>query len=316
MNRMIKLIHNENIKIASRTSTWVMMGILLFMIISVGGVTKFLIPSGETHDWKPVIIAENEQLSQMINDPTISEAHQQSLQETMAINEYRLSNNIAPISDESIWGFTLSASMLISFITLFTIIISATSVAAEFSSGTIKLLLIRPVHRLKILFSKYISAFCFSFLFLATLLIFSLTVGAAFFGFNQLNAVNLSYNGGVIQETPMILHILFIYILNSVDLLMMVTFAFMIASVFRNQSLAIGLSIFLMFTGSQLVFALSQYDWAKYILFANTHLQQFFTGQPLIESMTLGFSLMMLFIYFIIFHVISSLLFVKRDVNA
>nr|WP_238458146.1 ABC transporter permease subunit [Alkalihalobacterium alkalinitrilicum] len=174
----------------------------------------------------------------------------------------------------------------------------------------------RPVHRLKILRSKYVSAFCYTLFFLLTLFIVSFILGGLFFGFSDLSSVQLSYHDGTIKETPLFLHILFIYALNSVELLMMVTFAFMIASVFRNQSLAVGLSIFLMFTGTQLVFALSQYDWIKYILFAHTHLQQYFTGQPLIEGMTLGFSIMMLVIYFISFHAISSYLFIKRDVNA
>ncbi|OLO27621.1 hypothetical protein BTR23_19550 [Alkalihalophilus pseudofirmus] len=316
MNKILRLIHNENIKIYSRTSTWVMMGLLLVMILGVGMVTKFLMPMEETIDWRSATTAENEHFNQLLNDPTVSENQKQYFHEVMTMNEYRLVNDIAPIYEQSVWGFTQNSAALVSIITLFTIVIAASSVAGEFSSGTIKLLLIRPVHRLKILLSKYVSAFCYTLLFLLTLFIVSFILGGLFFGFSDLSSVQLSYHDGTIKETPLFLHILFIYALNSVELLMMVTFAFMIASVFRNQSLAVGLSIFLMFTGTQLVFALSQYDWVKYILFAHTHLQQYFTGQPLIEGMTLGFSIMMLVIYFISFHAILSYLFIKRDVNA
>ena len=53
-------------------------------------------------------------------------------------------------------GINGSASMVL-VITVFTIIIAGDILAGEFSSGTIKLLLIRPANRLKILIAKYIS---------------------------------------------------------------------------------------------------------------------------------------------------------------
>ena len=58
--------------------------------------------------------------------------------------------------------------------------------------------------------------------------------------------------------------------------------AFMISAVFRNSSLAIGLSIFLMMTGGELtgMFAM-KFQWAKYVLFANTDLMQYFDGVPI-----------------------------------
>src|SRR5690625_5957268 len=73
-----------------------------------------------------------------------------------------------------------------------------------------------------------------------------------------------------------------------VNLVMMATFAFMISTVFRNSSLAIGTAIFLMMAGSTIVGMFSERSWAKYILFANTDLQQYAPGYtPWIEGMTL-----------------------------
>ena len=65
-------------------------------------------------------------------------------------------------------------------------------------------------------------------------------------------------------------------------MIMLATMAFMISAVFRNSSLAIGLSIFLMFTGAELTGLLAmKFDWAKYVLFANTDLMQYFEGVPI-----------------------------------
>ncbi len=63
------------------------------------------------------------------------------------------------------------------------------------------------------------------------------------------------------------------------------------------------------------VLAQFKYNWAKYILFANTDLSQY-TGErkPIIEGMTLGFSVTMLIIYYIVFIGLAWTLFRKRDV--
>ena len=44
-----------------------------------------------------------------------------------------------------------------------------------------------------------------------------------------------------------------------------------------------------------------KFDWAKYILFANTDLMQYFEGIPMVEGMTLTFSIIMIVSYFILF---------------
>ena len=59
-----------------------------------------------------------------------------------------------------------------------------------------------------------------------------------------------------------------------------------------------------------------KFEWAKYILFANTDLTVYFDGTPLVASMTLTFSIVILLVYFAIFHLLSFLVFAKRDVAA
>ena len=49
----------------------------------------------------------------------------------------------------------------------------------------------------------------------------------------------------------MVIYLMIYYGLASIEMIMLATMAFMISSVFRNSSLAIGLSLFLMFTGAQ-----------------------------------------------------------------
>jgi len=125
----------------------------------------------------------------------------------------------------------------------------------------------------------------------------------------------LNYSNGQVTEQPIIIHLMIYYGLSSIDTIMLATMAFMISSVFRNSSLAIGLSLFLLFTGAQFTVLLSlKFSWAKYILFANTNLMQYVEGTPMVEGMSMSFSIIMLLIYFAVFQLLAFTVFKKRDV--
>jgi ABC-2 type transport system permease protein len=206
----------------------------------------------------------------------------------------------------SMVSFVSMSASLTTLVFIFSVIVAGDIVASEFTWGTIKLLLIRPATRSKILASKYISVVLFLITLMLLLLICSYFVGLLFFGL-----------GGLLPEQETFAEILKTYGLKSIDLLMSVTLAFMISAAFRSSSLAIGLSIFLMFSSSTLIFVLAQfkYTWVKYLLFANTDLSPYFSGgKPLVDGMTLGFSVSILVAYWLLFYAVSWLLFTKRDI--
>ena len=293
-----------------------MIGLVVAAVL-VAAIFTNMNASDEKENWRANSENAIQQAEETLNNSEgMPKAFKDSQERSIAINEYRLENDIPPLESDSIWSFMDSSTGVVSLISIFTIIIGAGVIASEYSWGTIKLLLIRPASRTKILASKFIATLLFALLSLVILYISSFIIGGLFLGFNAIDQPYLTYSGGDVAETSMAIHYIVEYALASVNLLMMVTFAFMLSSVFRSSSLAIGLAIFLMFTGSQLTYILSQYDWVKYILFANTDLSVYFDGSPIIESMTLGFSLMTLLVYFIVFLLLSWLLFTKRDVAA
>ncbi|MFD1736506.1 ABC transporter permease [Bacillus salitolerans] len=313
---MHNLILNENLKIYKRTGTLVMMFLLLAIIITVGIVTKFVFSDSQTDDWKATLQAETTQLQQDIDTGSYPKTAINYMEKEIAINEYRLSHDIPPTESQTLWGFMITSSDITILVSLFTIVVGAGIVASEFSWGTIKLLLIRPVSRSKILLSKFLATMLFALLSLFLLFTFSFIVGSILYGFDGLTLPYLAYTEGKVVEQNMLTYILTLYGLKSVNLVMMVTFAFMISTVFRSSSLSIGLAIFLMFTGSQIVQIFSRYDWVKYILFANTDLSQYINGTPIVEGMTITFSITILVIYFLLFTGLSWYIFNKRDVAA
>ena len=150
---------------------------------------------------------------------------------------------------------------------------------------------------------------------LVILFISAAAVGFGLFGTGDGGGVHLSYVDGQVVEKSMLLYLIQVFLIASIEVFMLVTLAFMISVVFRNSSLAIGISIFLLLMGGTVTAMLASYfDWAKYILFANTNLMQYFDGVPLVEGMTLGFSVVMIVIYFIVFLALAFGMFTKRDV--
>ncbi|WP_248931110.1 ABC transporter permease [Paenibacillus hamazuiensis] len=203
------------------------------------------------------------------------------------------------------FDFMAMGSHLSTLAFIFSVIVAGDIVASEFTWGTVKLLLIRPASRSKILLAKYIAVILFMVTLLAVLFVSSYFIGLLFFGI------------GVSGPDDGLGRIAAGYGFKLVDTLMSVTLAFMISSAFRSSSLAIGLSMFLMFTAEPAVGVLSmlQYSWVKYVLFANTNLEPYFYGgKPLLPGMSLGFSVAMLVIYWVVFYAVAWALFTKRDV--
>ena len=319
MEDVLKLIQNEWMKIFRRPGTYVMIAILLIIASIVGAFFKYQESGKESvvnSKWEQTLQQENDALKKQY-EASGSTLEKQFYKKTITINDYRIKHHIPPEQDYNVWTFVKDASELIILAGLFTIIVSAGIVASEFNWGTIKLLLIRPINRSKILVSKYLTVLLFAIFMLALLFIYSAAIGTVLFGLPDKPVSYLNYYNGHVTEQNMVVHLLIYYGLNSIDMIMLTTMAFMISSVFRNSSLAIGLSLFLMFTGAQFTQLISlKFSWAKYILFANTNLMQYFEGTPMVEGMTLAFSVTMIIIYFLIFQFLAFFIFKKRDVAA
>jgi ABC-2 type transport system permease protein len=315
---MLNLIKNEWIKIFKRVGTWVMLGLLILIVGVVGAFTKYEDSKvKETDNWKQELTAQVESDKQVLSENGMDKYSKGMFEKNIAINEYRIKNDIEPNKKETVWTFVETNGFAVTLVGLFAIIVAAGIVAGEFSWGTIKLLLIRPISRTKILLSKYITVILYGVTMLVILFAVSSLLGLILFGGSG-QSVHLAYIDGDVVEQNIVWYLIKTYLLLSIDVTMMATMAFMISSVFRSSSLAIGISLFLLFAGGNATAILAmKFDWAKYSLFANTDLTQY-TGfsQPMVEGMTMGFSITMLLIYFAIFQFLAFFVFKKRDVAA
>lgn len=316
---MLNLIKNEWIKIFKQVSTYIMIGFLLLVIIAAGGITKYVVSNekpANDRNWKQELIKENEQNKAQLEDVEfVTPSFKEFLTKQTAINEYRIEHNMPPENSYSVWSFIKESSDLTSFVGLLVIIIASGIVAHEFSWGTIKILLIKPYKRWKILLAKYITTILYLLTMLAILFITVSILGLILFGKGSGDNVHLAFINGTVVEQDLLLYLIKTYLLKSLSVFLLTTMAFMISAVFRNSGLAIGISIFLLLMGGTITNLLAaKFDWAKYSLFANTNLMQYVDGMPLVDGMTLQFSIIMILIYFIIFHAMAFVFFTKRDI--
>lgn len=316
---MLNLIRNENMKIYKRLRTWIMLAVLVVVI----GISSYSMwhydHKQSTYDWRLELQSNLEgnkqaleEMAKMGDDPVYTKM----LSENIMLWEYMLENDIPPES-RTMWGpINLLVSNIIMIVTIFSVIIAGDIIASEFSTGTIKLLAIRPIRRSRIIFSKYLATFQFAIIGLLVLYVVSSLFAGILYGFEGLTSTHLYISGGEVKEISSALYVWKSIGYECISLIMVVTLAFMISCIFRSSSMAIGLSIFLLLLNQALVPLLaSKYEWMKYYLFTNVNLTQYLEGSvPYVKGTTLTFSITVLVVYFVLMNGITWLVFKKKDI--
>lgn len=293
-----------------------MVAMLILVILVPAGITKYYeVKSPTEGSWQDIEQDAIQSYKETLASEDLTEEDKAYFQEQMAISEYRLANDAPSQKDSSLASFMSFTSGMLTLVTLFTVITAASIVSSEFSTGTIKMLLTRPMSRAKVLTSKLLTTFLFGLLLYVVNVVVSALIGLVLFGMGT--GVELEMVNGQVVEKAVWSDLAYHYLLSGGDFVMSTLFAFLIGSVFRSSSLAIGLTMFLSFTGGMIVMFLSRYDIVKYIWLTHSDLTQYeHGGGSMIADVTLPFSLTVLTIYAVVFLVISYSTFMKRDVTA
>ncbi len=299
---MIGLIRNEWMKLFSKMSTYIFIGIMVVGMIGAGFFANFVNASTEQ---------EVKEAEKTLANPNATEDDKMFAADTLANSEVNMTNTV--------WDFMADWAIgLISFITLFTVIVCSGMVASEFSDGTIKQLLIRPHKRWKILLSKYVTSILFAGLLLLSLLVSGYLVGIAFFGNGSFTAEvpDPALSGGMVEVGGYFMDMLLYWIPG---FFIIITIAFMLSTLFKTTFIAVGVSVFILFASSTLNFVIvnlvDRYSWMKFILFPHLDLRNLFLLDYKYDGATLGFSLGLLAVYYILFIAITFLVFRKRDIS-
>ena len=310
---MLKLIQNEWMKLWAKKGSWIMLVLILLIALFPSAIEQFtdLNDYEEDPNWKTSLQADIDNNKEILKESPEDAAF---YEERIAIGEYRLANDLAPNDGQTTESYIEYGVSLIGVISFFAVIIGASIVSNEFSTGTIKMLLTRPVSRAKILTSKLLTVFLYGIVLYIAAVFLSYIVGVVVY--DGTTEPTLVYENGKVIEKSFIADVAYTGLLMSADFIMTILFAFMIGSVFRSSSLAIGLTLIISFMTALIVGFFNKYEFVKYIWITHSNLTQHKTGVLLVEGITMQMSLIVLGVYAVIFTAVSYFVFMKRDITA
>lgn len=318
--KWLSLLTNEWIKIFSRVRTWIFIALPILIIIGVAVYDKVTTDAEVNENWKQELSQQMEDDKKALEDAKKDggdDFYVDMLESNIKQNEYAIENDISPY-EKTTWQYMKDMAPISSLIGLFVIVVASDIVSSEFSKGTIKMLLIRPYSRWKILLSKFLATLGFAFVMWLVVIATTWLVGGFAYGFGGIDQSYLVVTDNQeVRERTVVEYVFANIGVEFIELTALVALSFMISTLFMSNSVAIGVAMFTMFAGNTIVMLLANKDWIIYTLFANMDLSTLIDGQnQLIKDLTLPFSISMLAIYTAVMLAITFTVFQKRDVKA
>ncbi|MED5018365.1 ABC transporter permease [Paenibacillus chibensis] len=327
MINLLPLIKNETIKIIKKKRFYV---ILLILLVLVPIFTYAQMRSAERTrekfhgDWRLEVqqqITDNENSLGSDRVPDEWKKYRKIFVQQL---QYYLDHDVNPNEPNGV-TFTreFMANSITLFIPLLIMAIASDIVSGERTSGTIKMLLTRPVKRWKVLLSKLVTLFMFSSLIVVSAFIITYVVSGAVFGYRGFDMpvftgfqitgsdVDLSAVHAVPQWKYLLMQGGLIWFVS----LTIASLAFMVSVLVRSTAASIVVMMAALIAGTILTNMASAWSSAKYLFMVNLELTDYLSGTPApIEGMNLSFSLAVLSVWAVAALIISFLVFTKRDI--
>ena len=207
------------------------------------------------------------------------------------------------------------------FIIILIIIVAGTIVSEEFNKGTIKLLLVRPYSRIKILLSKYITCLIVLVCSMVCVTLMQTVVGGIVFGFDSYKDPTVVYNFTTNSlNTVSILGTLATAALAILPkLILLMTLAFTLSTVITNTPVAIAIPLLGSMVESiinQLAIMYEKANFLKYFVTPNWDFSQYLYGSlPQMKGITLEFSVCICLAYFIVMMALSIWNFKNKNIK-
>ncbi|MGZ7444213.1 ABC transporter permease [Paenibacillus sp. TH7-28] len=327
MNNIFPLVKNETIKMIRKKRFYVILLVLIVLVpMFAYAQMRESMEKREKYgsDWRREVQQAITDNQNSLGSDRVPEEWKKYRQIYIQQMKYYLEHDVNP---QEPGGVTFTREFLDNAATLFIPLlimgVGSDIVSSERTSGTIKMLLTRPIRRWKILLGKLITLLMFvSLIILATCVICYLISGM-FFGYTgltmpvftgfQLHGAEVDISG--VHAVPQ-----WQYILMQTGLIWFVSIvvaclAFMVSVLVRSTSASIVIMMAALIAGNILTNMASAWTSAKYLFMVNLGLTNYLSGTPApIEGMTLGFSLIVLAVWGAVSLVVSFLVFTKQDI--
>ena len=206
------------------------------------------------------------------------------------------------------------------FLIVVVVMIAGTIVSEEFNKGTIKLLLVKPYKRNKILMAKAMTTLIMIIFIIVVTLVMQILIGGIIFGFDSLSEPVVAYNFNTnTMEEMNIFANLGVQTLTQLPMtILLATLAFAISTLFTNSTLAITISLLGVMSASIINQLAIGYDlqFMKYFVTMNWDLSIYANGAlPYMEGMSMTLSIIICVIYFLIMMIPTFIMFKKRNIK-
>lgn len=236
---------------------------------------------------------------------------------------YALNNNI-PINQNN--AKTATASLYDNLLVVIAIIIAGEIVAKEFSTGTIRLTLTRPIKRWKLLLSKLVTCYIMVIILAVITYLAALLTGGLLFGFDSYFIPELVNSAGTIIEQSYLLIALQNLTICLLPVVFFVTGAFMLSTLTKSSALAVGISIGGLFASSiaNMMLIFNPMKWIQYTPLPYANFASFFGNMKDViignnikygMNITIENGCLMLLACIVIAIVISFITFIRTDIK-
>ncbi|MEG6591200.1 ABC transporter permease [Paenibacillus barengoltzii] len=327
MNNILPLVKNETIKMIKKKRFYV---ILLVLIVLVPMFAYAQLRQAEDKrekfgaDWRREVQQAITDNQNSLGSDRVPEEWKKYRKIYIQQLKYYLEHDVNPREPGGV-SFTRefldNAATL--FIPLLIMGVGSDIVSSERTSGTVKMLLTRPVRRWKVLLSKLITLMMFVSLIIVSTCVICYFISGLFFGYRgwtmpvftgfQLRGAEVDISG--VHAVPQWLYIFMQASLIWFVSVVVAALAFMVSVLVRSTSASIVIMMATLIAGNILTNMASSWTSAKYLFMVNLGLTNYLAGTPApIEGMTLGFSLAVLAIWGLCALVVSFLVFTKQDI--
>ncbi|GKU79469.1 ABC transporter permease [Paenibacillus sp. L3-i20] len=326
MNRLLALIQNETLKLWLKKRFYVVILILLVLIPLFTYAEYKVVKNHADHysDWRNRVLQQIADIENTLSSDRIPEEWKRSRRIAVQQLQYYLDHNVNP-SEPS--GVTFTREFLDNSITLFIpmLILSLGSdiVSGEKTSGTIKMLLTRPVRRWKILLSKLCALTLYVSLTIAITVLLCYLISGFVFGYSGWSApvfTGFEVHGAMVDSSSVHIIPQWRYLLMQAGLcwfaaMTVAILGLMVSVLIRSTAASMVTMMAGIIAGTILSSMTSSWTSAKYLFSVNLKLTAYLDGSPPpIDGMSLPFSLIVLAIWALAALIVSFRVFTKGDI--
>ncbi|WP_274650547.1 ABC transporter permease [Paenibacillus humicola] len=326
MDRLLPLIQNETLKIWKKKRFFVIIAVLI-VLIPVFTYAQLKISQNNAKnfkDWRNQLVQQISDYTNTLSSDRIPEDWKRYRRITVQQLQYYLDHDVNPNSPD---GVTFTRGFMENSVTLFypllVLAIASDLISGERSTGTIKMLLTRPVRRWKILLSKLIALTLYVSLIIVVSGLLCYLISGLFFGYGGWGIpvfTGFHINGSDVDSTYVHAIPQWKYLLMQSGLIWfssmtVAVLALMVSVLVRSTSASIVTMMAAVIAGTILASMSSSWHSAKYVFAVNLQLTTYLEGSPPpIDGMTLVFSLVTLAVWTAAALIVSFAVFTKQDI--